>query len=72
MKRSEIKDYNSPMRNIVVILTLWRTSSVYGAADIAIMGGSFINMRNRILWSRPFGGKADCLWPPYGEFSVCR
>ena len=69
MKRSEIKDYNSPMRNIVVILdVMGELSSVYGAADIAIMGGSFIEHGGQNPLEPAFWGKAIVCGPHMENF----
>ena len=69
IKRSEIKDYNSPMRNIVVILdVMGELSSVYGAADIAIMGGSFIEHGGQNPLEPAFWGKAIVCGPHMENF----
>ena len=57
------------MRNIVVILdVMGELSSVYGAADIAIMGGSFIEHGGQNPLEPAFWGKAIVCGPHMENF----
>src|SRR5208282_4667084 len=72
-KRSELKvgfpDSTCPASGIVVILdVMGELSAVYGAADIAVMGGSFIQHGGQNPLEPAFWGKAVVCGPHMENF----